>query len=610
MPPRQKVKTSVPKVPPHSQEAEQSVLGALMLDNRAWDRIADRISIQDFYRSDHQLIFETMSRLVDQHKPLDVLTIAEALKAREQLSAAGGEPYLYELAKNTPSAANIVAYVDIVRERAILRQLIEAGTDITHDGFNPDGRDIKELLDTAEQRVFHIAESRVRGSGPIAIGPLLTKATDRIDKLFHSKQAITGLSSGFTDLDKLTSGLQDGDLIVVAGRPSMGKTVFAINIAEVAAIKGNIPVLVFSMEMPAESLVMRMLSSLGSIDQHKVRTGQLKDDDWPRITHAIEMLSETKLFIDDTPALTPSEIRSRARRLAREHGGLGLIVIDYLQLMHVPGTKENRSTEISEISRSLKALAKELNVPVVALSQLNRSLEARVDKRPVMSDLRECVTGDTLICLADGRRVPIQDLVGHSPEVIAVDDKGRLVCAKSEVIWKVGERSVFEIKLASGRSIKATAEHRLLAFKGWRHVKDFKVGDRLAIAHQVPEPDRLLQHCQSDLFWDRIVSIEEKGSEEVYDLTVPKYASWLADGVVSHNSGAIEQDADLIAFIYRDEVYHEDSPDKGKAEIIIAKHRNGPIGKVILTFRGQYTRFDNFSHESVPQRMPFGGVPV
>ena len=464
MSPRQKVKTSVPKVPPHSQEAEQSVLGALMLDNRAWDRIVDRISVQDFYHSDHQLIFETMNRLVDQHKPLDVLTIAEALKAREQLSAAGGEVYLYELAKNTPSAANIIAYADIVRERAILRQLIEAGTDITHDGFNPDGRDIKELLDTAEQRVFHIAESRVRGSGPIAIGPLLTKATDRIDKLFHSKQVITGLSSGFTDLDKLTSGLQDGDLIVVAGRPSMGKTVFVINIAEVAAIKGNIPVLVFSMEMPAESLVMRMLSSLGSIDQHKVRTGQLKDDDWPRITHAIEMLSETKLFIDDTPALTPSEIRSRARRLAREHGGLGLIVIDYLQLMHVPGTKENRSTEISEISRSLKALAKELNVPVVALSQLNRSLEGRVDKRPVMSDLRE--------------------------------------------------------------------------------------------------------------------------------------------------SGAIEQDADLIAFIYRDEVYHEDSPDKGKAEIIIAKHRNGPIGKVILTFRGQYTRFDNFSHESVPQRMPFGGVPV
>lgn len=459
MPSRQKEKDLSPKIPPHSQEAEQSVLGALMLDNRAWDRISDRISMKDFYQSDHRAIFETMSRLIDQHKPLDVLTISEALKAKDRLNAPG-EAYLYELAKNTPSAANIVAYADIVRERAILRQLIEAGTDIAQDGFNPDGRDVKVLLDKAEQRVFNISESRSRGDGPVPISTLLTKATDRIDMLYHSRKVLTGLSSGFTDLDRLTSGLQPADLFVIAGRPSMGKTILAINIAEHAAVKSNVLVLIFSMEMPAEALVMRMISSLGSIDQHKVRTGQLKDDDWPRITHAIEMLSETKLFIDDTPALTPGEIRSRARRLAREHGVLGLIAVDYLQLMHVPNNRENRSIEISEISSSLKALAKELNIPIIALSQLNRSLEARTDKRPVMSDLRE--------------------------------------------------------------------------------------------------------------------------------------------------SGAIEQDADLIAFIYRDEVYHEESPDKGKAEIIIAKHRNGPIGKVILTFRGQYTRFDNFSHENVLLRSPFG----
>ncbi|PMB54512.1 replicative DNA helicase [Coxiella endosymbiont of Rhipicephalus microplus] len=459
MPLRQKHKDLPPKIPPHSQEAEQSVLGALMLDNRAWDRIIDRITAKDFYRSDHQAIFEMMTYLIDQRKPLDVLTISEALKAKNRLNTLG-EAYLYELAKNTPSAANIVAYADIVRERAILRQLIEVGTDIAHDGFNPDGRDIKELLDKAEQRVFNITESRSRGAGPVPISTLLLKATDRIDMLYHSDGALTGLSSGFVDLDQLTSGLQSADLVVIAGRPSMGKTILAMNIAEHAAIKESVPVLVFSMEMPAEAVVMRMISSLGSIDQHKVRTGQLKEDDWPRITHAIEMLSETKLFIDDTPGLSPGEIRSRARRLAREHGGLALIAVDYLQLMHVPNNRENRSIEISEISRSLKELAKELNIPVIALSQLNRSLEARTDKRPVMSDLRE--------------------------------------------------------------------------------------------------------------------------------------------------SGAIEQDADLIAFIYRDEVYHEDSPDKGKAEIIIAKHRNGPIGKVILTFRGQYTRFDNFSHESVLQGSTFG----
>lgn len=889
MPLRQKTRDFPPKVPPHSQEAEQSVLGALMLDKRAWDCVADRISIKDFYRSDHRLIFETMTKLVDQHKPLDVLTISEALKIKDKLSAAGGEAYLYELAKNTPSAANITAYADIVRERAMLRQLIEVGTDITHDAFNPDGRDIKELLDKAEQRVFNIAESRVRGFGPVAISTLLSKVTEKIDMLHHSDTSITGLSTGFSDLDKLTSGLQPGDLVVVAGRPSMGKTILAMNITEHAAIKSNVPVLIFSMEMPAEALVMRMLSSLGSIDQHKVRTGQLKDDDWPRIIHAIEMLSETKLFIDDTPALTPGEIRSRARRLAREHGCLGLIAIDYLQLMHIPGTRENRSTEISEISRSLKALAKELSIPIIALSQLNRSLEARTDKRPVMSDLRECVSGDTLVCLANGERMPIRELVGQNPEIIAVDNKGKLVSAKSEIIWKVGKRPIYEIKLASGRCIKATNEHQLLTFQDWKCVKDFKVGDCLAIAHFLSEPEkwevwsdnklillsyiiedrsyiqhqplqytsisqnnfeivekiaeqkfeniikrssyvncyqlvisgngdrwlpsslnkwlwelkipnqgpyegyitfevfslkncqvttlllkhlwttddaisirgtekrketmhyttnsnkptfnvktlllrfsivahvivitvqkknscpiftvtiadaeslkkilqkmdvfcpypyrpqtekikillnditwntnadvlsevmsaiigigqkrisdrrvaalkgisyddgffshlkfsplqtsimeytvllednRLLQHYRSDLLWDRIVSVESKGVEEVYDLTVPRYSSWLADGLVSHNSGAIEQDADLIAFIYRDEVYYNDSPDKGKAEIIIAKHRNGPIGKVILTFRGQYMRFDNFSPETVPPRIPFGRVRV
>ncbi|QHG92553.1 replicative DNA helicase [Coxiella endosymbiont of Amblyomma sculptum] len=451
--PHQKDKVSPPKIPPHSQEAEQSVLGALMLDDRAWDCVVDRISAKDFYRSDHQKIFETMSYLVEHHKPLDVLTVSEFLKTRDQLSISGAS-YLYELAKNTPSAANVTAYADIVRELAVLRKLIEVGTDIVRDGFYPNGRDMRELLDTAEQKVFNISESYSRGLGPLPMNILLSKATNRIETLYRSGKILTGLSSGFVDLDRLTSGLQPSDLIVIASRPSMGKTILAINIAEHVAIKCNVPVLIFSMEMPAEALVMRMISSLGEIDQHKVRTGQLKDDDWPRITHAVEILSETKFFIDDAPALTPGEIRSRARRLVREYGNLGLIAVDYLQLMHISKNRENRNMEISEISRSLKALAKELNVPIIALSQLNRSLESRIDKRPMMPDLRE--------------------------------------------------------------------------------------------------------------------------------------------------SGAIEQDADLIAFIYRDEVYHEDSPDKGKAEIIVAKHRHGPIGKIVLTFRGQYTRFDNFSCENIP----------
>jgi replicative DNA helicase len=441
------------KVIPHSVEAEQSVLGGLMIDSNAWDKVADRLNEEDFYRHNHQVIYRVMLDLAASNQPFDVLTLSEALKERKSLADVGGELYLFELANNTPSAANITAYADIVRRQSVLRQLISTANNIAENAFNPEGRDTMDLLDVAEREIFRIAEQGQRGSGPKDIKTFIATATERIDALYESDEAITGLPTGFTDFDDMTSGLQDSDLVIVAGRPSMGKTVLGVNFAEHAAMKGEKPVLIFSMEMPGESIVMRMISSLGRIDQHKVRTGKLDDEDWPRVTSSISMLSEAKIFIDDTPALSPAEVRARARRVMKEHGELGLIVIDYLQLMQVPSSSENRTAEISEISRSLKALAKELNVPVVALSQLNRSLEQRTDKRPVMSDLRE--------------------------------------------------------------------------------------------------------------------------------------------------SGAIEQDADLIVFIYRDEVYHEDSPDKGQAEVIIAKQRNGPIGKVKLTFMGRYTRFDNFTRDDV-----------
>src|SRR3990167_6181038 len=447
---KQEFRPSNVKMLPHSIEAEQSVLGALMLDNRAWDKIVDRISELDFYRSPHRLIFKGLFQLAEKNQPFDVLTLSELLKQTHQLENAGGEVYLFELVNNTPSAANIISYADIVREKSVLRQLIQTGTDIADIAYNPQGRDSKELLDAAEQQVFKIAEQRNRSAGPVKISHLLASTTDRIDTLYHSPNALTGISTGFADFDEMTSGLQCGDMIIIAGRPSMGKTTFAMNIAEYAAMKADKPTLIFSLEMPSEQLVMRMISSLGRINQHKVRTGKLSDDDWPRITSAVSMLSESKMYIDDTPALSPMELRSRARRVARENEGLGLIVVDYLQLMMVPGNKENRAVEVSEISRSLKALAKELNVPLIALSQLNRSLESRTDRRPVMSDLRE--------------------------------------------------------------------------------------------------------------------------------------------------SGSLEQDADLVIFIYRDEVYHEDTPNKGIAEIIIRKHRNGPIGDFRLTFLGKYTRFENFAH--------------
>ncbi|WP_051080008.1 replicative DNA helicase [Thioalkalivibrio thiocyanodenitrificans] len=444
--------TEALKVPPHSQEAEQAVLGGLLLDNDAWDAVADRLSEVDFYRHDHRLIFRAIAELAERNTPFDVITLSERLEARDDLEAAGGLAYLGMLARDTPSAANIRAYADIVRERSVLRQLISVGTEIADSGFNAEGRESRELLDTAEKKVFEIAEQGTRAQqGFRAMRALMRSTVEHIEMLYERDDPITGLPTGYSEFDEMTSGLQGGDLVIIAGRPSMGKTSFAMNIAEYASLKQQSPVAVFSMEMPGEQLSLRLLSSLGRINQQRLRTGRLEDDDWPRFTSAVSMLSEAQLFIDDSPALSPGEVRARARRLMREHKQLGLIVVDYLQLMQVPGSSENRTTEISEISRSLKALAKELSVPVIALSQLNRSLEQRPNKRPVMSDLRE--------------------------------------------------------------------------------------------------------------------------------------------------SGAIEQDADLICFIYRDEVYNEDSPDKGTAEIIIAKQRNGPIGTLRLTFLGQYTRFENYVPE-------------
>jgi replicative DNA helicase len=435
-------------VPPHSLEAECSVLGGLMLDEHAWDKISSTVTAEDFYRGDHRVIYRVMEDLVEKNQPLDIITIAESLDSVNELENVGGIAYISELANNTPTASNILAYAQIVSERATVRKLISVAHEIADSGFNPDGRDSATLIDIAESKVFKIGDDRPSSGGPKAIRPLLTEAVERIDQLFQTKGALTGLSTGFRDIDDMTMGFQPGDLIIVAGRPSMGKTSFAMNIAESAVIAGDKPVLVFSMEMPADSLIMRMLSSLGRIDQTKIRSGQLSDEDWPRLTSAVTLLNDKPLFVDDSAALTPNEIRSRARRLAREHGDIGLIVIDYLQLMQVSGSGENRATEISEISRSLKGIAKEFRCPVVALSQLNRSLEQRPDKRPIMSDLRE--------------------------------------------------------------------------------------------------------------------------------------------------SGAIEQDADVILAIYRDEVYNEGA-EKGIAEAIILKQRNGPIGRKKLAFIGQYTKFEDLA---------------
>ncbi len=862
------------KLPPHSPEAEQSVLGGLLLENSAADRVGDILAADDFYSDAHRAVFDAIMQLIDDNKPADVVTVGEILASLKKLDYIGGMAYLGALVDNVPTAANIRRYAEIVRERAILRRLAAAGGEIADAAYNPLGRSVREILDQAETKVFEIAEHGARGQqGFQELRPLLTQAVERIELLFHrdNPSDVTGVPTGYADLDRMTSGLQEGDLIVIAGRPSMGKTSLALNIGEHIALASKLPVAIFSMEMGAMQLAMRLIGSVGRVDQHKVRTGQLGTDDWGRLSDALGRLSEAAIHVDETPALNALELRARARRLARQYGGkLGAIVVDYLQLMQAVGQGENRATEISEISRSLKALAKELKVPVMALSQLNRSLEQRPNKRPIMSDLRECVTGDTPVLLVDGQRVPIRELVGTTPEVWAMSAEQKIVAARSERVWPVGARPVLRIELASGRTLRVTGGHRLYAGDGWTRAEALGIGDRIALARQLPPPPvplrwpehqlvllgqlvgggsylsnqplryttasednscavreaaeafgakvaryrgrgmwhqlllsgngnrwaprgvkrwlrelgifnqrahekrlpgdvfrlsnqqlalvlrhlwatdgaiaprragskgsgriyfstsspglasdvcvlllrlgivarirtvvqnghrpaytvdvsgatqqlrfldsvgafgprlapalglravletttpgtdvdtipiealqqvvsimrakgvsqtamaarrssacggsshfsfaparallseyaalpdapELVDPARSDLCWDRVVGVESDGEAEVFDLTVPGPASWLADGVVSHNSGAIEQDADVILFIYRDEVYNEDTQDKGVAEIIIGKQRNGPIGTVRLTFLGEYTRFESMA---------------
>ena len=441
------------RLPPHSLEAEQSLLGGLLIDNEALDKVADIVSVTDFYRQDHQIIYQHIHRLIERSQPADIVTVGESLESNSELNTVGGLEYLGLLAESTPTAANIRGYAQIIRERSIMRNLVEVGTDIVDNALSPQGRDAQQLLDESESKIFQIAEAGKNDRiGFTDIKELLPQVAERIDQLFQrdNPSDVTGIPTGYKDLDMMTSGLQPGDLIIIAGRPSMGKTSLALNMCEYVSVDTGLPTAVFSMEMASTQLVSRLIGSVGKLNQHKMRTGQLDDNDWEKLSYALGQLNEAPIFIDEGSALNPYEVRARARRLHKQCGKLGLIVIDYLQLMGSAGSTENRATEISEISRSLKALAKELNVPVIALSQLNRSVEQRPDKRPVMSDLRE--------------------------------------------------------------------------------------------------------------------------------------------------SGAIEQDADVIMFIYRDEVYNPETPDKGIAEIILAKQRNGPVGRVKLTFLGEYTKFENYAN--------------
>ena len=740
--------------PPHSIEAEQSVLGAILLSERVHYAlvIEEALRPDDFYRERHRVIYESMMALYEQSEPIDVLTVTERLRSRGKLDEAGGQAEIDALTASVPAVGNLRRYGQIVKEHSLLRRVLGATYEIQASVHNHDG-DPREIVERAEKTMLEVAHDD-RQKDFRQVGEVLHEEIDKWQILSVEGRSITGTASGFADLDAITGGFQAGNLIIVAARPSMGKSALVTNIAENVALNKERPrpVALFSLEMSEAELAQRFIASQAAIKGDDLRKGRLKDESkWRRVLKVAGEYDRSPLFVDDSSDIGILDVRAKARRLhqqtMREHGGLGLIVVDYLQLMRADSRIENRVQQVGEMSRGLKILARELNVPVIALSQLSRGVESRTDKRPMLSDLRECVTGDTLVVLADGRRVPIRDLVGTSPEVVAVDHDDRLVRARSDKVWPVGRRPVLRVHLASGRTLRATGEHRIRTDAGWQTVAGLVPGDRAALASRLPEPEsperlpeqelamlgrcasqdglppdvfrlgedqvaELLRHLWAsggvltsaprpdgrrlarvafrtssgalaadvgalllrlrivarltttrgddgaehhnvavsgpadqrrfldlvgaegrhapdgqrlrallaatapsfmtttigsaavleaplsapapagDLCWDRVVEVVLEREEEVFDLTVPGPACWLADGIVSHNSGQIEQDADLVMFIYRDEYYNAETTDRpGEADLIIAKHRNGGLGDVPLTFQNEYPRF-------------------
>ena len=646
--------------PPHSREAEESVIGAVLLSEEAVNEVMDRIHPPDFYVPAHQAIFEAMRELFDTNQAIDAVTVSEALRRRGELEKVGGVAYLTRLVDIVPSTSNILYYSGIVEEHAKRRELIRAGATVTDVAFDID-EEIAHVLDRAEQAVLSVAERR-SAQTLLEVGPLFSDVLEHIELLEQRGSELTGLATGYVDLDKKLAGLQASNLVVIAARPAMGKSSLALGIAVNAATQQE-PVAIFSLEMSKEEIVQRILSSVGRVDSMKLRSGQLGPL-WQRVVDAAGKMYQAPIYIDDSPVVTVTDIRAKCRRLKRKRG-LSLVVIDYLQLMEA-SSRENRQQEISEITRNLKNLARELEVPVIAVSQLNRSLEAREDKRPRLSDLREsgCLTANTRLVRADDNsEVTLGELVASGATNIPVwslDDQHRLVSSNLTRAFSSGVKAIFELELASGRTLRASGNHPFLTVDGWVRLDDVTPGDHLAVEalsiverdsaaledESIPAPiweyirlkampaaaitteelagfleisqsalyksgisrasmrrladalddGYLASLAESDVLWDRVVSITPCGEEEVFDATVEMTHNFLANGIVAHNS--IEQDADVVMFIYRHEYYHpEDQERKGIAEVIVAKHRAGSTGPVEVTFQPEFTRFANLGRD-------------
>ncbi len=696
------------RVPPHDLDAERAVIGALLVSETAVAVVAEQLSPEDFYSETHRIIYGSMMRLYSRGDRIDQITLSNELSSINEFERVGGRAYVFQIVESVPTASNAARYAEIVRGKALLRSVIDVGSRITEDAFR-EPEDVSEALDSAEQLIYGVSNRTLRHHlAPVS--ELAPGALEMIQRLYEQEGEVTGVETGFEDLDRLTTGFHKSDLVVLAARPAMGKTAMALNAIWHASGEKKMPVAIFSLEMSKEQLVQRLISQTTRIPAQALRSGNVKAEDWPKLLRGVAQVSEAPIWIDDTAGVTLMEMRAKVRRLASQLGALGgpplsLVVVDYLQLMVGQGSRnDNRQQEIAEISRGLKVLARDLDVPVLAIAQLSRAVESRHDKRPMLSDLRDCVAGDTPVLLADGRRMPVRELVGTTPRVLAMSPGGKVIEAEADLVWSVGRRPVFTVRLASGREIRTTARHRLFGADGWIRVGALRRGDRIAVVRGVPKPgvadgwpearlallghligdgsylsghparyctvseensrpvaeaaidefgvkvnrnawrgnrhqfvlsgtgnrwhpagvnrrlrglgvfgqtrlrfspsralmaeydghledETLIADAKGDLFWDRVIEVIPAGEEEVFDLTVPGPASWLADGIVSHNSGAIEQDADMVMFLYRDEYYNPDSDDKGIAEVIVGKHRNGPTGKVQLAWLEQYTKF-------------------
>jgi replicative DNA helicase len=621
--------TPAAPVPPQNLDAEESVLGSMMLSPGAIGAVSEILDAGDFYRESHAKIYRAALALYARGEPVDAITLVDALEERGELEDAGGRVRIGELAALVPATANAAHYARIVREMATLRGLIRAGQEVSRLGWERPGETV-DLVDRAEQLIFELSQSRVTGEFA-HIEALLKESFERITALYEAGEEVTGVPSGFRDVDRLTSGFQAGNLIILAARPSMGKSGLALCMAANIGVRRELPVALFTLEMSKSEVTQRLMCSEAKVESQRLRTGKLAADDWPRLTAACDKLAKAPIYVDDTGSITMMEIRSKARRLKSKEPNLALIIVDYLQLMTSGSNPENRVQEVSQISRNLKVLARDLEVPVIALSQLSRAVEQRHDKRPILSDLREsgCLAGDTRVYLPDdGVYVPIRELVGKSGfRVLAID--GERLCLEPRLVeraFATGRKPVYRLTTQRGRTVRATGNHKFFAFDGWRRLDDMGPGLKIAAAGELPGPIAVAEGAAyeapiptdhwrptatveltrtaasiatraalpppavaAEVDWDVVVSIEPDGEDEVYDLTVDELHSFVAEDIVVHNS--LEQDADLVFFIYRDEYYNDESEAQGIAEVHLAKHRNGPTGTEKLAWLNRYAKF-------------------